>query len=192
MTMSPSLRRLMLTVHVTASVGWIGALAVFLAHAIAAATSADRQIVAAASIAMVIAAWYVILPLSLASVASGIVQALGTAWGLVRHYWVLFKLVLTSVATAVLLLKLPDIDAVARLAEAAQAQGLRVSLLVHAAGGVAILLAAAVLAIYKPAGRVGTAPPPWVKAFGGIVAALFLIVALMIVIGEHGPAMHAR
>ena len=45
----------------------------------------------------------VLVPLSVASLLSGLVQALGTAWGLFRHYWVLIKLMLTVVATAVLL-----------------------------------------------------------------------------------------
>ncbi len=38
--------------------------------------------------------------------------------GLLRHYWVLFKLLLTSVATAVLFLKLGPISALAAAAAA--------------------------------------------------------------------------
>src|ERR687892_1756328 len=110
MTLTPPLRKLTLTAHVTASVGWIGALAVFLAHAVASLISQDVQMVRAASLAMGLAAWFVILPLSLASLITGLVQALGTAWGLFRHYWVLFKLLLTTVATIVLLLKLQPIS----------------------------------------------------------------------------------
>ena len=91
MTMTPSTLKLMLTAHVTASVGWVGALAVFLVHALASLISQDAQMVRAASLAMDLTAWFVILPLSLASFAIGIVQALGTAWGLFRHYWILPK-----------------------------------------------------------------------------------------------------
>ncbi len=39
MIMPPQLRKLALTVHVTASVGWLGAVAAFLALAIAGLTS---------------------------------------------------------------------------------------------------------------------------------------------------------
>jgi len=67
MTMTPSIRKLALTAHVTASLGWLGALAVFLAHALASLLSQDEQTVRAASLAMGIAAWFVILPLSLAA-----------------------------------------------------------------------------------------------------------------------------
>jgi hypothetical protein len=104
MIMTPPIRKLTLTTHVTASVGWIGALAVFFAHALAGWFSQDEHIVRAVSIAMGITAWFVILPLSLTSFATGLIQALGTAWGLLRHYWIVFKLLLTAIATIVLLL----------------------------------------------------------------------------------------
>src|SRR5262249_17407024 len=141
---------------VAASVGWFGALAVFLAHALASLISQDVQVVRAVSLAMGITAWFVILPLSLASLITGLVQALGTAWGLLRHYWILFKLLLTTVATVVLLLKLGPISYLADMAEttfpSADLIGLRTSLAVHAAGGLLLLLTAATLAVYKPQG----------------------------------------
>ena len=146
-----------LTAHVTASVGWVGALAVFLVHALASLISQDAQMVRAASLAMGLTAWFVILPLSLASFATGIVQALGTSWGLFRHYWILFKLLLTAVATIVLLLKLGSISSLTDLAagmtlSSTDLVGLRTSLMVHAAGGLLVLLTATALAIYKPSG----------------------------------------
>ncbi|TWO63321.1 hypothetical protein FN976_28550, partial [Caenimonas sedimenti] len=113
MTMSPRTRKLMLTAHITSSVGWCGALAVFLAHALVGLVSKEDQVVRAMSIAMGVTAWLVIMPLSLATLATGLTQALGTAWGLLRHYWVLFKLLLTAVATVVLLLKLGPISVLA-------------------------------------------------------------------------------
>jgi hypothetical protein len=137
MTMTAPLRKLTLTAHVITSVG---ALAVFLAHAFASLISQDEQMVRAASLAMGLTAWFVILPLSLASLTTGLVQALGTAWGLFRHYWVLFKLLLTAVATIVLLLKLGPISYLADVAaettfSSADLIGLRTSLMVHAGGG---------------------------------------------------------
>lgn len=216
--MTPSLRKLTLTAHVSVSVGWFGALAVFLAHALASLISQDEQTVRAASLAMGLSAWFVILPLSLAALITGLVQALGTAWGLLRHYWILFKLLLTAVATFVLLLKLEPISHLADVAAEATFSstdliGLRTSLMVHAAGGLLVLLAAATLAIYKPAGmtrygvrkqreegnaRLGsgagltTSTPRWVKVFGGVFLALILLVGLMVIVGGHGPAAHSR
>jgi hypothetical protein len=108
--MRPAMRNLLLTAHVTASVGWLGALAVFLAHAVLALTSEDRAVASAADFAMGIAAWFVILPLAIATLVTGAVQAWSTAWGFIRHYWVLAKLTLTLFATSVLLLKLRPIS----------------------------------------------------------------------------------
>src|SRR5712691_11299758 len=157
MTMTAPLRKLTLTAHVTTSVGWVGALAVFLAHALASLISQDERVVRAASLAMGLTAWFVILPLSLASLTTGLVQALGTPWGLFRHYWILFKLLLTAVATIVLLLKLGPISYLADVAaqttfSSADLVGLRTSLVLHAGGGLLVLLTAATLAVYKPQG----------------------------------------
>lgn len=46
----------------------------------------------------------VIVPLSFASLATGLVQSLGTTWGLFRHWWVLVTLVMTVLASAILLM----------------------------------------------------------------------------------------
>lgn len=197
MNMSPYVRKISLTAHVTASVGWVGALAVFLAHAIAGQVSDDARMVRATALAMGLTAWFVILPLSLASLTTGIVQALGTAWGLVRHYWVIFKLLLTVVATAVLLMKLGPIESLANAAIQPSFSGdklldLRTSLTVHAAGGLLVLLATLVIAIFKPAGVTQSASMPrWVKIFGATVAILLLFIFLMLFAGGHGPSMHA-
>ena len=82
MTMSPRIRALALTSHVTASVGWLGAVAGFLALAIAGLTSQQSQTVGAAYLAMELITWSVIIPLSLASLVTGLVSSVGTDWGL--------------------------------------------------------------------------------------------------------------
>lgn len=216
MIMTAPVRKLTLTTHVTASVGWLGALAVFFAHALASMISQDGQTVRAASVAMGLTAWFVILPLSLASLATGLIQALGTAWGLFRHYWILFKLLLTTVATIVLLLKLGPISHLADVAakatfSGADLVGLRTSITVHAGGGLLVLLTAVTLAVYKPLGmtRHGTrmqrepggtreepalgsvwSTPRWVKVFGAVVAILIVVVVVMLLGGGHGPGAH--
>ena len=104
MTMTPRLRKFALTAHVVSSVGWLGAVAGFLALAAAGLTSQDAQMVRAAYLAMELIAWFVIVPLALASLLTGLVQSVGTTWGLFRHYWVLAKLLVTVLATIVLLM----------------------------------------------------------------------------------------
>ena len=110
--------------------------------------------VRAAWIAMELTGWSVIVPLSLASLLSGLVQALGTTWGLFWHYWVLFKLLLTVLATSVLLLHLPTVSLLAGVAaepDRVNLGGLRGELL-HAGGGLLVLLVTTTLSVYKPRG----------------------------------------
>lgn len=154
MTMTPGLRKFALTVHVTSSVGWLGAVAGFLALVVAALTSQDAQTVRAAWIAMELTGWFAIVPLALASLLTGLVMSLGTPWGLFRHYWVLFKLLLTILATIVLLLNMQTVSFLAGVAvetDSAVLGGLRGELL-HAGGGLLVLLVITILSVYKPRG----------------------------------------
>ncbi len=104
MTMTPRLRKLALTAHVTSSVGWLGGIATVLALAVTGLASQDAQLVRAAYVAMEPIGWFVLVPLSLASLLTGLVQSLGTTWGLFRHYWVVAKLLINVFATVLLLM----------------------------------------------------------------------------------------
>src|SRR6266508_5930730 len=103
MLMRPALRKLVLPVPVTATVGWIGSVVAYVAIVLALLASRDVTTVRAAYFAMNVLAWYVIVPLSGGSLLTGVVQSVGTTWGLIRHWWVIYKLVLTVLATFVLL-----------------------------------------------------------------------------------------
>jgi hypothetical protein len=153
-TLAPGPRKLVLTVHLTSSVGWIGAVVVYLALGVAAATSRDADTVRAAWIAMEVAGWSAIVPLALGALLTGLVMALGTPWGLFRHYWVVISLALTLLATAVLLAHMPTVSAMADLARTADGANLggHGGDLFHAGGGLVVLLAVAVLNVYKPRG----------------------------------------
>jgi hypothetical protein len=158
--MTPSLRKLVLTAHITFSVGWLGAVAAFLALALAGLTGRDAQMVRAAYAAMELTARFVIVPLAFASLLTGLIESLGTPWGLFRHYWVLAKLLLTTFATFVLLAKMPLIGYAARRAAETplSSANLRVAgipLAIHAAGGMLVLLVITALSVYKPWGLTG-------------------------------------
>lgn len=156
MAMRADLRKLALTAHVTSSVGRMGAVACFLALAVAGLTGGEDQAVRAAYVAMKTTTWAVIVPLCLASLATGVIESLGTPWGLFRHYWVVAKLVLTLLATVVLLAHTQPIGLLAHAAARATLAGdlhsIRVQLLVDAAAALFVLLMATVLAVYKPRG----------------------------------------
>ncbi|HEX7167365.1 MAG TPA: hypothetical protein VF230_10335 [Acidimicrobiales bacterium] len=155
--MSPRLRKAALTAHVASSVGWLGSVAGFLALAVTGLTSDDVDVIRAMCVAMDVVFRLVIVPLALASFVTGVVQAVGTPWGLFRHYWVAIKLVVTVVAVAVLLQQFGPIGDLARAASAdsltsSTSRTGRTSLVVHAALGIVTLSIPLVLSIYKPRG----------------------------------------
>ncbi|MQA10258.1 MAG: DUF2269 domain-containing protein [Pseudonocardiaceae bacterium] len=150
--MSPRVRKAVLTTHIATSVGWLGAVAVYIGLDVTAVTSSDVELVRVAYLAMEMITYTAVVPLALAAVLIGIINALGTPWGLFRHYWVLTKLLLTLLAATVLLIETRTIS---QLADAA----LRVSdprdqpgTLPHSIGGFIVLLTATILSVYKPRG----------------------------------------
>jgi hypothetical protein len=154
--MSPAVRKLALAIHLTTSVGWIGAVAGYLALDVTVTTSGDPSVVRAAWVAMGLIASRVIVPLAIASLLTGLVMALGTKWGLFRHWWVLISFLLTVGATGVLLSETRVIAASASVAAdptSTTDQLLALpSTLPHSVGGLVVLLAVQVLNIYKPQG----------------------------------------
>lgn len=152
--MGPRLRKLVLNAHLTFSVGWIGSVVAYLALGLLAANSTDAANVRGAWMAMELIGWFVIVPLAVASFVTGLVMALGTKWGLFRHYWVSVSFFLTLLATVVLILHMPSVSSTARTARTAEPEVLE-SLggdLHHAAVGLVILLVVQVLNLYKPQG----------------------------------------
>ena len=96
-----------------------------------------------------------LIPLAFASLVTGIIQGLGTTWGLFRHYWVLFKLFLTVFATFVLLIYMETFRVMAHIAADPTADLAIVrnpSPRFHAVLALVVLLVTTVLAIYKPRG----------------------------------------
>jgi len=151
--MTPGLRKVALTTHIVFSVGWLGAIVPYLALAIAGLTNRDVQMARAALLSMEVIGWFVIVPFSLAALLSGLVQALGTQWGLLRHWWILAKLALTIVAVVILFQHMQDVSRMARMAKETMLStaDFRPEL-IHAAGGLLVVLAAAVLSVFKPWG----------------------------------------
>ena len=154
MRMSRRLRKVALAVHLTVSIGWVGAVLAYLCLGIAAANSGRESTIRSAWIAMELIGWWVIVPLALASLLTGVVMALGTKWGLFRFYWVSISFVLTTFATSILLLHMPDVSTLADQARAARGSELEEigGDLFHAGVGLAVLLAVLALNIAKPPG----------------------------------------
>lgn len=152
--MAPSVRKFALTTHVVCSVGWLGAVVVFLVLSIAAMTSQNGETVRAAYIAMESIGLFVLVPFSIASLVTGLIQALGSKWGLVRHYWVLAKLLINVIASVILLLYTRTLASLADVAAADADLGVlrSPSPVLHSVAALVLLLAAAALSVYKPRG----------------------------------------
>jgi hypothetical protein len=212
MTMTQNLRKLALTSHIASSVGWIGAVAAFSALAVARLLGEDSQMIRASYLAMEVTTWFVIVPLALASLITGIVSSLGSKWGLVRHYWVVVKLVVTLGCIAALFVHVPPIGVLAAAAEAGSVAGdefhpSKIMMVAAAGAAVPILLLLTALSVYKlrggvtPRGVAGQrdvlsdtastiASPQWVRMLG--FAAIMLVVVFVVShltgngLGGHG------
>jgi hypothetical protein len=96
-------RRGFVIAHVVASVGWLGLTLCLLVLSIAGATAngtgtgtgAATPAAEAAYRAMKIFGDWLLAPLALATIATGLVLSLGTPWGLARHRWVFAKFWIT-------------------------------------------------------------------------------------------------
>ncbi len=158
--------RLTLTAHVIFATGWLGAVLAYLALAIAGFASSEPTLVRAAYQAMRLLGWCVIVPTSLLAFASGMLKSFDTRWGVLQHWWVAAKGVLTVGGIGVLL---KHMQAVTRVADAAATATFsptalrfeRLQLVLHPIGGLFVLVMATVLSIYKPWGLT-----PYGRRFG--------------------------
>jgi len=204
MIMTPGVRRFALTTHVTSSVGWLGAACVFLAHAAIGLNSEDPQIVRGVYLVMEPAARFALLPLATAALATGLVQSLGTTWGLFRHYWVVFKLLITMCATVILLIYMNTFRQMAAVAADPLVDLEMVrnpSPALHAGLALAALITATALAIYKPAGLTPygrrmqaesekrTVAGNWMYA-AAVVAIVLMLLILAFHLTGHRPRSH--
>jgi hypothetical protein len=154
--MPPGLRKFALAVHLSTSVGWVGAVAAYLVLDVTVAASGDPSVVRSAWMAMGLIVSWAIVPLAFASLLTGLVMALGTKWGLFRHWWVLISFLLSVGATGVLLSEARVITANAEIAADTRSSTNAVlalpSTLPHSVGGLAVLLSVQVLNVFKPQG----------------------------------------
>jgi hypothetical protein len=159
----------------------------------------------------------VIVPLTFASLLTGLIVALGTPWGLFRHYWVLVKFMLTILATVLLLLHTQPISRVATAARAGLVSGpdlhaLQIQLVGDAGAALLALLVNVTLSIYKPQGLTsyglrkrgeehpGAArvavdserSPRWIQGLAILVVALILLFVILHLAGGGLGSLHHR
>lgn len=157
MLMTPRIRTAAFTAHVTFSIGWLGSVVAYLALAAGGLAGKDAELARSAYVSMELIGWSVIVPLSLATLVSGLLQSLGTEWGLFRHYWITVKFLLAAVGSLILLLHMNVVGQMSGIARTTTLSvgdfsEIRIKLVVHAAGGLLLLMAATILSFYKPWG----------------------------------------
>jgi len=196
--MAQTLRKLGLSLHVVLSVGWVGAIGAFLTLAVA-SFARDAAVARAAYLMMGVVGRGALLPLSMGALVSGVVQSLGTRWGLFRHYWVVVKLVLTSLAVVGLFVhQTTAITEAARLATDAAApvlasgplKELGVQILADSALALSVLLAITLIAVYKPWGLVGQVTRRLRILLAAVTALVVAFIALHL--SGHSPHGHSH
>ena len=215
--MKPTLRKLTITAHVAFSVGWLGAVAAFLVLSIAGLTSHDAEVVRGAYLSMDLISRFVVIPMCFAALATGLLQALGTPWGLFLYYWILLKFGLALFATIALLIHQFAVMAVAakRVSGAAAETlfsadfgPLKTELVRAPSLAILLLLVVTTLGVYKPWGltRYGrrkqqerrqvqqqpdTETPLGVKVFFVVIGVLVLVFVVLHLTG-HGFEGHGH
>ncbi|MBW5421935.1 DUF2269 domain-containing protein [Streptomyces sp. BG9H] len=111
MKLSRPARRATLVVHVVGAACWLGLTLGLVALALTAITTDSATATEAAVRSMKVFADWLVLPLALLTLVSGLLLSLGTQWGLARHRWVYTKFWLTLATTTAWVFALrPGID----------------------------------------------------------------------------------
>jgi hypothetical protein len=159
---SPRTRKLLLTVHVCLSVGWIGVEASLLALELTGLTTRDPELMRAAYLAVGLFGGGFIAPVAIGTLLSGLALSIGTQWGLIRYYWVLTKFVITVALMAgginvlgerLQLAAARVSDLPSTMLTHVEVGAVRFQLLVGTTVALLLLVTATALSLYKPWGR---------------------------------------
>ena len=98
--MPPKVRRTVLVLHIIAAVSWLGLTFADVTLAITAMASENPEVRHAMFRALGTIADILLIPVAWTAFLTGLLLALGTQWGLLRHKWVLTKFCLTVLTVA--------------------------------------------------------------------------------------------
>jgi uncharacterized membrane protein len=154
--LSPRARKTALTAHIAVIATWLGAVIANFFLGISAAVTDDETLADAYYASMDRLVNNLMPAAAIATLATGLLLALATRWGLFRHWWIIAKLVL-AVTTAVVGFSIidPAISDTIRTRAATGSTGFSDALLPATAATPLMLLSATTIAITKPWGRIG-------------------------------------
>ncbi len=146
--LAPAIRKALLTIHIVVAVGLLGDSAGFLAIAIRAAVTDDPELAASSYELLRMFSYVFGIPLSFATLATGVSLGLTSGWGILRYPWTMGKLLL--IVSVILVGALVIDGALEQLRDGGDAHG---ALIAAATWDVVALTTATVLAVYKPGRR---------------------------------------
>ncbi|MFD3662295.1 DUF2269 domain-containing protein [Streptomyces sp. NPDC058659] len=150
--LSPRRRKAILTLHVTVAVGWVGVEIAQLLLGLIGLSTDDPDVVRATRVVMEILGIELIVGVAWMTLLSGLLLALATQWGLLKHYWIAAKLVIT---VALMLdghfLLQHWLREQADVGTASESVGLQ--LVISMSVALVLLVSATALSVYKPWGR---------------------------------------
>jgi uncharacterized membrane protein len=152
--LSPRARKTALTAHVAVIATWLGAVIANLFLGISAAVTDDETLADAYYASMDRLVNNLMPAAAIATLATGLLLALATRWGLLRHWWIIAKLVLAilTVVVGVTIID-PAISDTIRSRASTGSTGFSDALLPATAATPLMLVSATTIAITKPWGR---------------------------------------
>ncbi|MFE2557355.1 hypothetical protein ACFXGT_15275 [Streptomyces sp. NPDC059352] len=145
-------RKAILTLHVTVAVGWVGIEIAQLILGLVGLTTDDAGVVRATRVVMEILGIELIAGIAWTTLLTGLLLAVATQWGLLKHYWIVTKLVIT---VALMLnghfLLQHWLREQAEVGKAPESLSLQLVVVMGIALG--LLVTATALSIYKPWGK---------------------------------------
>ncbi len=144
--LSSRARRALLSAHILVSVGLLGDVAGFMAVAIRAAGTDDREAARAYYDILAMFSTFFGIPLSFAALLTGIGLGLGTKWGVLRYPWTMAKL--TLLVTVILMGALVLGPSVEQMRDGSG--GVEGRILLGAGWDLVALGTATVLSVFKP------------------------------------------
>lgn len=147
-----------------------------------------------------------LIPLSILSLSSGILQAYFTPWGLTKHYWIVVKLALTILATLVLIGHSKEVSSATESSSQFidyQSVIVESPFIVHSTAGLVVLIFISYISIYKPWGKTNFSPTkkntmtynkqkpakPWAK-YALIAFTLLLVIIIVKHLSDGGLSHH--
>ncbi|MEW2087334.1 DUF2269 domain-containing protein [Streptomyces sp. NPDC005283] len=152
-------RKLTLAIHVVTSVGWVGLSLAMAVLAVMGCTTDDAAIAKGVYYAMYVFDDTCVTVFSITAAITGILLSCGTKWGLLLHWWIVVKWVITLFMTIFAWFVIhPVVTTASRNTAVAGNEppdpGSSADFLVWSVPGLFVLLTvAAVVSVYKPWGR---------------------------------------